>query len=89
MVIHTHVYILAILDQAQRLLPYVRQNRQSSYTVGSLEDIPWFVVLMFELLRCESIPAQLKPFNTVKQQAETLQRIIDTLEEVVFTKQKS
>ena len=76
------LFNLAIIAQANRLLPHVRMKGHPGYTVDRIEDIPWLFVLVFELLTADPIPDQLKPFVTFLNRAQTIQRIIDTLQKV-------
>lgn len=64
------------------MLPGVQINGHEHHSIDSVDDIPLFIVLVFELLSAENIPPEMKPFTTLTSRAQTIQRIIDTLEEV-------
>ncbi|XP_053393718.1 uncharacterized protein LOC123523650 [Mercenaria mercenaria] len=72
-----------ILGQAMSLLPYVRANGHRDTTVDSLSDVPWLLVLVFELLTTETLPEEMKPFHSFQEQVHTLQMILDTLEQTL------
>ena len=50
--------------------------------VQNILDIPWLLVLVFEMLTTESMADDMKKFDTLEQQAHVLQMILDTIEQV-------
>ncbi|XP_060562641.1 uncharacterized protein LOC132722208 [Ruditapes philippinarum] len=72
-----------ILTQARSMLPYVRVNGHPHFQVQSLLDVPWLLVLVFELLTTQPMSDDMGRFDTLERQAHVLQMILDTLEQTL------
>ena len=71
-----------MLQQAQRLLPHVRANGRPEVTCRDLDDVPLLIVHVFETMTGERVRETSKPFTCPHERADTVQRILNTLEEV-------